>query len=391
MNTALVRMPTISMLIACLCIISGLASIGQADAAAAQLQDTTVGTKTEVHGETTQNQPWEPLPPPPDEFDWIQLNSGEWLKGELKVLYEDKLEFDSDELDLLILDWEDVKQVRGHRPFSVRFEGPITVDGMLEVNGDDVFVTAGGSRQSFKRSQLLAMAPGEPREINYWSGKLSIGLNLQSGNSDQTLYSTIINVMRRTSANRFVNDYFGNYTKVEGEETTNNHRLSSYYDIFQTRSYFFRPLFGEYYRDPFKNVAHRITVGTGIGYHIIETAKTEWDVSGGPAVQWTQFNSVEAGQDQSDTTPALVAGTHFNTELTKRIDFDFLYNFEIVNEESGTYTHHLVATVETELTSWLDFNISAVWDRTQDPQPKKNGTVPEKDDYYMIFGVGIDF
>lgn len=280
MNTALVRMPTISMLIVCLCIISGLASIGQAETVAAQLQDTTVSTKTETHGETTQNQPWEPLTPPPDEFDWIQLNSGEWLKGELKVLYEDKLEFDSDELDLLILDWEDVKQVRGHSIFSVRFDGPITVDGMLEVNGDDVFVTAGGSRQSFKRSQLLAIALGEPREINYWSGKLSIGLNLQSGNSDQTQYSTMINVMRRTSANRFVNDYFGNYTKVEGEETTNNHRLSSYYDIFQTRSYFFRPLFGEYLRDPFKNLDHRITVGTGIGYHIIDAAKTEWDVSG---------------------------------------------------------------------------------------------------------------
>jgi hypothetical protein len=29
--------------------------------------------------------PWTP-PPPPDEFDWIQLNSGEWLKGEFKVL-----------------------------------------------------------------------------------------------------------------------------------------------------------------------------------------------------------------------------------------------------------------------------------------------------------------
>jgi hypothetical protein len=214
---------------------------------------------------------------------------------------------------------------------------------------------------------------------------------LQSGNSDQTQFTSMLNVMRRTSANRFVTDYFGNYTRVEGEETANNHRLSSYYDIFRTRNYFLRPIFGEYYRDPFKNLEHRITVGTGIGYHLIDTAKTEWDVSGGPAVQWTRFNSVEAGQDQSEYTFALVAGTEFNTELTDKIDFDFLYNFQIVNEKSGTYNHHLVATLSTELTSWLDFDISGVWDRTQDPQPNEDGTVPEKDDYYLIFALGVDF
>ena len=41
------------------------------------------------------------VPPVDETFDWIQLTSGEWLKGELKVLYNYKLEFDSDELDLL--------------------------------------------------------------------------------------------------------------------------------------------------------------------------------------------------------------------------------------------------------------------------------------------------
>ena len=50
---------------------------------------------------TSQNKPWAPPPPPPDEFDWIQLTSGEWLKGDFKVMYDYVIEFDSDELDLL--------------------------------------------------------------------------------------------------------------------------------------------------------------------------------------------------------------------------------------------------------------------------------------------------
>ncbi|MCP4993645.1 MAG: hypothetical protein GY934_07655 [Gammaproteobacteria bacterium] len=38
--------------------------------------------------------PW--TPPPPDNYDWIQLVSGEWLKGELIAMYEGTVEFDSE-------------------------------------------------------------------------------------------------------------------------------------------------------------------------------------------------------------------------------------------------------------------------------------------------------
>jgi hypothetical protein len=374
-----------------LCVISCCFLAVNIEVHAAQQNDPTVESETQTKNETVQSRPWEPPPPPPDEFDWIQLKSGEWLKGELKVLYEKELEFDSDELDLLKLDWEDVKQVRGHRIFSVRFEGPITVEGLLQVTEDKVFVTVGEERQEFERSQIVAIAPGEPREINYWSGKLSIGLNLASGNREQTQYTAIADIKRRTSKTRFVTDYLGNFTKTEGVQTVNNQRVNTYFDVFKTRRYFFRPIFGEYFRDPIKNIDSRVTLGAGMGYHIMDTSKTEWDVTGGLAYQTTRFESVEPGQDSSTSTPAFVAGTHFNRDLTKNVDFDFLYNFMIVNEASGTYTHHFVAALETELTGWLDFDVSFVWDRTKDPTAEADGTVPKPDDFYLIFSLGIDF
>ena len=346
-------------------------------------------TKTENKAE--QNQAWVPSPPPPDDFDWIQLTSGEWLKGELKVLYEDKLEFDSDELGLQKFDWEDVKQVRGHQIYSVRFEGPVTVAGILQVTENKVFVTVGKERQEFKRNQLIAIAPGEPKEINYWSAKLSLGLNTTKGNTDQIQYSAIANIKRRTSATRFVLDYLGNLTRIEGVETVNNGRISSFFDVFKTRKYFFRPIFGEYYRDPFKNIEYRVTLGAGIGYNIIDTSKTTWDVTAGPAHQNTQFVSVEPGQDSSESTVVLMVGTYFDTELTKKTDFDLLYNFQIVNEASGSYTHHLITSLETELTGWLDFDISFVWDRIQNPTPAADGTMPNKNDLQLIFSLGIEF
>jgi hypothetical protein len=347
--------------------------------------------QTEVKGKTPPKEAWEPSPPPPDKFDWIQLISGEWLKGDLKRLYERKLEFDSDKLDLLEFDWEDVKQVRGHRVFEVRFEGPVTEYGLLRVTEDKVIVTVAEEKREYDRKELIAIAPGGKREIDYWSAKLTIGLDFTRGNTNQTQYSAIASAKRRTAATRFSVDYFGNFTRVEGVETINNQRVSGFFDIFKTRKLFYRPVFGEYYRDPIRNIDHRITVGGGLGYHIINTAKTEWDVSGGPAYQTTQFVSVAAGEDSSTSTPAFVIGTHYNTELTSKIDFDFNYRLNIMNEVSGRYTHHLVAAFETEMTKWLDFDISLIWDRTQLPQPASDGTVPQQDDFFIIFGLGLDF
>ena len=41
--------------------------------------------------------------PPDDGYDWIQLTSGEWLKGELVGLFDEEVDFDSEILDDLTL------------------------------------------------------------------------------------------------------------------------------------------------------------------------------------------------------------------------------------------------------------------------------------------------
>jgi Protein of unknown function, DUF481 len=333
---------------------------------------------------------WTPARSIPEKFDWIQLTSGEWLKGDLKVLYDDKLEFDSDELGLQEFDWEDVKQVRGHRLNSVRFEGPVTVVGILKIVDDRVFVITGEEIREFDRSRLVTIAPGEEGEINYWSAVVSLSLNVKKGNSDQTDFSSTVHIQRRTAASRFSIDYRGIYTEVIGVETGNSHRANSYFDIFQTKRFFWRPVFGEYFRDPFSNTKHSVTVGSGVGYHIIDTSKTEWLFSPGIAYQYVENVSVGAGEDPNNSTPALVIATAFDTELTKRTDFNASYRCNIVNEEAGKYTHHALAALEFELTNRLDLKLSVIWDRIHKPKAEEDGTVPDQDDFYYFCGIEFE-
>lgn len=347
----------------------------------------------QASAESTPEGVWDTAIPPTDKFDWVQTTSGEWLKGKLKVMYSGGLEFDSDEFGIQDIDWDDVEQFRGTGQKRISIDGaddPEIYVGELTITKDKVVIDTAQGKKEFPRSELISITPGARTEWDNWSAKISLGLNFTRGNSSQTDYTSKINIKRRTPENRFVIDYLGNVSENSNTQTVNNHRLNTYFDMFLAKKYFFRPVFGEYFRDKFQNIDYRGTIGIGGGYHIIDTPKTTWDVSGGPAYRRTRYISVAPGDSQQVDTPALVAGTVYDTSLTKTLDFNGQYNFSIVNEESGTYTHHAIATFEIELTSILDFDVSFVWDRTQDPQVRSDGTTPKQDDFQLLLTLGVD-
>ncbi len=333
---------------------------------------------------------WQPPPPMPDDFDWIQLTSGEWLKGEIIAMYEDSMEFDSDKLDELTLDWEDIQQVRSAQIMQVAFLDDVIGTGKLLVDGDSVRIM-GEEDLEYERSQILSLTAGAPKERNYWSGKLSVGINYRTGNTEQQEMNGQANIKRRTPKDRINFDYLGNFSESNDTTIADNQRASAGWNRFLTDRFFISPALGEYYRDPFQNIASRWTLGVGLGYQIVDTSKVTWDVDTGIAYQHTTFDDVLEGDPTSATTPALIVGTRYDNEITGWMDYFFDYRFFVVNEESGTYTHHLITGFEFELIGDLDFDISIVWDRIQDPRQNSDGTFPQQDDFRTIFGLGYSF
>jgi len=219
----------------------------------------------------------------------------------------------------------------------------------------------------------------------------SLGVNLRRGNSKVSEYNMKLGFKRRTVKTRLGIDYIGNYNNTDDVDVANNHRATAGWDIFLTDRMYVQAVFGEYFRDPFQNIAERYTLGAGIGYTLVETKKITWEIVGGPAFQKTEFASVEPGADDSSSTPVLIGGTVYDHELTGWMDFLFEYRFQVVNEDSGRYNHHMVTTFETEITSLLDFDVSFVWDRIEKPQPTEDGTIPLQDDVRLIVGLGLDW
>lgn len=326
----------------------------------------------------------------PEKYDWLLLTSGEWLKGEIKVLYDEDLEFDSDKLGLLTLDWDDIAELRSRQILSVRFNnGSEGVGRVLMRDGKVSF--NGTAAESYEASGIMSMAAGEPKEANFWSAKVTLGGNFKRGNTNENILDTSIAVKRRTNDSQFRFNYLSTLREIDDIATENSHRISSNYDIFLTQQFYWRPLYAEYYRDELQNIALRATLGLGLGYHIFDTDTTSWDITAGPGYQYTRFVSVAEGDNNPERSALMMFETRWEYELTNAIDINALYNVQITNEASGSYKHHSLLGMDYELTDSLDFNISLIWDMTKDPQRDDEGVLPEQDDTRMTVGIGYEF
>lgn len=328
--------------------------------------------------------------PPADDFDWIQLKSGEWLKGRLKAMQDRELEFVSEELDTLTFDWKDIRQVRSARELDVLFVSGDMVFGSVAITPERV-VVGSSNTTAFARDQLQSLTPGGSKERNYWSGRASLGLSLRGGNTESMEYNASANLQRRTPATRFSLDYLGNVSSVDSVQSANNHRVNSEFNLWLSRRLFLVLPFAEYYRDPFQNLDYRLTLGVGAGFDLVDRPNLEWNITAGPAYQHTVFDSVQPGEDLERGAAAMVFGSRFDWNITRRIELILAYRLQLTSEEVGETTHHSESTLSLELTKRFNLDVSFIWDRVSNPKASADGTQPEPDDYRLVLGVGVDF
>jgi putative salt-induced outer membrane protein YdiY len=327
----------------------------------------------------------------PTKYDWVLLTSGEWLKGDLIAMYDDDLEFDSDEMGVMTLDWADISEVRTKQAQSLRLTDGRILEGQLFIDANTITLYQADGPITVPRSKLHTLASADTGEWDFWSGKITLGANLRSGNTQQDDYSFFFKSQRRTSQTRMKNEYNGAYSTVDGKQTENNHRFTSTFDYFFTEKTFFRPMSFAYFADRFKNIDYRVSYTAGVGYEIFDGAEFGWEVFAGAGWQETYFESVQDGEDDSAGTPVADFATELNWDITSDIEYIFSYGIRFVNEDSGKYNSHMETGFDIDLVSDLEFSVKYIWDRTQEPTADQNGDIPDRDDSRLVFGLTWDF
>lgn len=335
---------------------------------------------------------WTPPQPSATEFDWVQVDSGEWIKGDFERLRERKVLFDSDKFDEQDLDWHEVVVFYLPRVKTFRLEGRRVLRGTGEMRGSVVRIrTKDGVVHEFERRELVSITRGQGGELDRWSTNLGLGLTARRGNTDTSDLTADAKIMRETAFTRWSAQYTGNFSKTDNEKTANNHRVYSSLKVYITRRLFMEAPFAEYFTDEFSNVDHRVTPGAALGYDVVLGSWIEWDVSLGPAYQYTLLDSVTTGDDDESHDFAGVFTTNIEIDLPRGTDFDTSYRLIPVPTDPDRTSHHFESELSFDIWGPLDLDVSFILDRIENPEKESDGTRPESNDYRVVVGFGLDF
>lgn len=334
-------------------------------------------------------------PPAPEEgFDWIRLTSSEWLKGDLDGMRSFELSFDSDELDDLVFDFEDVDAIVTTRMHTLVFEAdpdPIVVTGTLAMRGDVIRIRQGGEVLSFPRSLLISIVPGQQTERDFWSGDFSLGLTARSGNTNQSDLSGLARLKREDAFTRSTLEYNGAFGRLEGDTNVNNHRANLKVDYFAWKRTYLIPIWLEGYKDELQNLSYRITPAVGVGHHLVKDPRLQWDLEAAVGYQYIEYTQAPPGESRSSGEVAGIIGTQWESDITKNLEFDGEYRLQQSFARIQDTTHHFLTTLSQDLLWNLDLDVTFVWDRNESPQQESDGSRPERNDFRLTVGLGWDF
>ncbi|SET77593.1 DUF481 domain-containing protein [Thalassotalea agarivorans] len=344
-----------------------------------------------------QEQQWQtPAPVIQQNFDWLKTSSGEWLKGDIVAMYDEELEFDSDEFGLVTVDWEDVAELYSKEEQSIRLSRGRIVVGRLTYKAGNISISTASGVKQYSNRELVSVASSKSNRWDLWDGKISLGADLKKGNSIQSDLTIDIEFKRRTSSSRFETTYVSSYSETEDAKTgntfvtTENIRLNSFIDLFVSQKLFLRIAEFEYFRDEFQNIDYRITGGVAVGYQVVDTSKVDLEFTAGPSYQETKYIEVDSGEEIEDSG-VMTLGSNFDWEITSNIDYFFDYQLQLVSEQAGNQLHHIETGFEFEVVNDFDINFTFYMDRTDKPRTDSDGFTPEKDDFRYVVSIGYEF
>ena len=311
-----------------------------------------------------------------DTDDWIEFETGEWLRGDLRWLRPKGLEagqnlnFYSNKLDSLTLSWGSIAGVHSPKIKSYTFKNKLKVSGKAMITKDVVIIENDQGVVTYPRAELLSISEGPPRERTWWSTMLSLGFSANAGNTSQGSLTTQWSLMRMDGHTLAGLSYNGTVAYTDGELNVNRHLGDVDTALFLWDRFYLIPIDGQLLHDPFQNIKLRATPGAGAGVYLFNktrerrnhTNQFEWDMQSGLGYQFIKFFSTAAGVDNPQNDGFVSFRTH--------------WKLEFLNDN-------------VEITDMFNFVNSFLYLRTRDPETRSDGTVPKKNDYQIVVSLAI--
>jgi hypothetical protein len=311
--------------------------------------------------------------------DQLTLKNGDRLSGAIVKSDDDAktLLIKTDLAGDVTVKWDAITAMVSWQPLHITLsDGRVivgrvsTTDGILEIATDGGSVPAAHDavkaiRDNATQAEIDRLQ--HPRLRDYWSGLFDLGLSLTEGNSSTAALTIAGKASRVVPKNKLTLYYTEVYSRDSNESparTTANAIHGGVRDEFNLKPRVYVFAFTDFDEDALQHLDLRNVLGGGLGYHVINTKKTQFDVFGGGSFNQEYFASytianpapppvLQFEPSQSRHSAEIVAGESLNTKLGPRTTVSEQLSFFPNLSSTGEYRVTFDANAVTKLKTWL--------------------------------------
>lgn len=326
--------------------------------------------------------------------DQVTLKNGDRVTG--KVVKKDgaALTFKSDAFGVIAIPWDQVVQLVSDEPLTVALPDGKLVQGKLATADNKLVVTTATARESIALAETPAIRNADeqrawerlqhPGVFQLWSGFVDFGASMARGNAETTTMTTGVNASRVTTTDKtmlYFNQIYATAT-FDGETSTAAQAIRGGWAYNRNLApRVFWNLFNDWEYDKFQDLDLRLVLGTGLGYNVVKTERTRFDLLGGGAYTHEEFST-----PLSRNSGSIYWGNDWNYRITGNTAFK--QSFRMFNNltETGEFRINFDVGTVTALTKWLSFQVTYSDRYLSNPVGDR-----EKNDVLFTTGVRIKF
>ena len=316
--------------------------------------------------------------------DQLTLKNGDRLSGTVVKSDDDAktLLIKTDLAGEVTVKWDAITAIVSSQPLHIMLsDGRVivgrvsTTDGILEIATDGGTVPAAHDavkaiRDDATQAEIDRLQ--HPGLRDYWSGLFDLGLSLTEGNSSTTALTIAGKASRVVPKNKLTLYYTEVYSRDGNESpalTSANAIHAGVRDEFNLNPRVYVFAFTDFDEDALQHLDLRNVIGGGLGYHVITSKKTQFDVFAGGSFNQEYFASYTIANpapppvllfepSQSRHSAEIVAGESLSTKLGPRTTVSEQLSFFPNLSSTGEYRVTFDANAVTKLKTWLGWQIT---------------------------------
>jgi putative salt-induced outer membrane protein len=319
--------------------------------------------------------------------DQVALKNGDRLTGTILKSDAKTLIIKTESAGDVTVLWSAIDSVSSTQPLHVGLNGgqmmvgPVTTsDGQIQIATQTagVVTTAKDSIQTIRSDSEQAAYDAaiarlqHPHLGDFWTGVLDTGLSLTRGNSATLTYTLSGKAVRQTERDKitvYTTAIYGKNDNTSPSQTTAHQIQGGVRGDVNFGERWFGFAFTDFNYNELQHLDLQNVIAGGVGYHLIKTNKTTFDLFGGAGYNQEYFSSYSL-PNPTPPPPALlfaavtqrnaeiVLGEELNTKVNSRTTFSENFTFFPGLGGAGGYRFTFNTTAATKLKNWLAWQVT---------------------------------